>query len=257
MTNSVIEELSADELSAEELEVWQALCELAEGPVTKWNAFFVARSKHDETSADLEKSIEEVRAINAERERRHATLTLAAESEYSLSNMFGLAQDRSLRTYTAVGSRQDNPYLADIQSAQADAVRADADISARKGAVATQMAMPDGSWMIRNRGELQRTIARYLNPPTGEALSDKYSDGELKRHIIKRARAMNLAGLLPPSMTAESIADMIDRQMVAEQSGTMVGVLDVPETPVDIAGISRDFAGPLPLNPKFEDWNNE
>jgi hypothetical protein len=60
-------------------------------------------------------------------------------------------------------------------------------------------AMPNGEFMIRNRAELLKALDRYLNPPQEEALSSTYSAGEIQRHIIERARKLQLASDLPVS----------------------------------------------------------
>jgi hypothetical protein len=59
------------------------------------------------------------------------------------------------------------------------------------------VAMPDGSYYIRNAGELDDAIAAVgrATPNAGE--SDVARRNSVRRHIMKRARALNLASKIP------------------------------------------------------------
>lgn len=59
---------------------------------------------------------------------------------------------------------------------------------ARMFAAKRGWAMPDGSYPIRNRSELQDAI---------HAFGRAKNQAAVKRHIIKRARALKLTSLLP------------------------------------------------------------
>jgi hypothetical protein len=59
--------------------------------------------------------------------------------------------------------------------------------------------MPNGEWAIRNADELRQAVAKFVNPPQEEALSVVYGASEIQRHIIQRARELQMAGTLPTS----------------------------------------------------------
>lgn len=66
---------------------------------------------------------------------------------------------------------------------------------ARQYAAHRGWAMPDGSYPIRNRGELEDAI---------QAFGRAKNQAAVKRHIIKRARALKLTNLLPDSWGVRS-----------------------------------------------------
>src|SRR6266581_269075 len=75
--------------------------------------------------------------------------------------------------------------------------RADIDRSATGRAVTRRQAMPNGEWTIRNSEELRNAIQKFINPPVAEALSLVYGPAEVQRHIIQRARELQMIGTLP------------------------------------------------------------
>lgn len=75
--------------------------------------------------------------------------------------------------------------------------RADGDRSKLARAVARRQSMPNGEWAIRNAEELRSAVAKFQNPAQAEALSSVYGSGEIQRHIIQRARELQMAGTLP------------------------------------------------------------
>lgn len=75
--------------------------------------------------------------------------------------------------------------------------RADLERSERARAVARRQSMPNGEWEIRNSSELRSAVAKFLNPPRADALSAVYGADEIQRHIIQRARDLQMVGTLP------------------------------------------------------------
>lgn len=61
---------------------------------------------------------------------------------------------------------------------------------ARKKAAQQGQALPDGSYPIRNKDELRRAIQSFGRSKPGDR-------AKVKRHIIKRARALNATDMLP------------------------------------------------------------
>jgi hypothetical protein len=57
--------------------------------------------------------------------------------------------------------------------------------------------MPNGEWAIRDAGELRQAVQKFINPPADLALSVVYGADEIQRHIIQRARDLQMAGTLP------------------------------------------------------------
>jgi hypothetical protein len=75
--------------------------------------------------------------------------------------------------------------------------RADLERSRVARGVARRQSMPNGEWQIRSAEELRGAVARFLNPPGADALSVVYGADEIQRHIIQRARDLQMAGTLP------------------------------------------------------------
>lgn len=75
--------------------------------------------------------------------------------------------------------------------------RADEDRSRTARAIARRQSMPNGEWAIRNPQELRASVAKFQNPPDQEALSSVYGAAEIQRHIIQRARDLQMVGTLP------------------------------------------------------------
>jgi hypothetical protein len=73
----------------------------------------------------------------------------------------------------------------------------DISTEARERAAEKDEALPDGSYPIRNKGDLQRAIQSY-----GRA-ADKE---KVKAWIIKRARELDAADMLPESWDVEDIS---------------------------------------------------
>jgi hypothetical protein len=65
------------------------------------------------------------------------------------------------------------------------------------------VAMPDGSYYIRNAGELDDAIAAVgrATPNAGE--SDVARRNSVRRHIMKRARALNLESKIPDTWNSD------------------------------------------------------
>jgi hypothetical protein len=65
------------------------------------------------------------------------------------------------------------------------------------------VAMPDGSYYIRNAGELTDAISAVgrATPNAGE--SDVARRNSVRRHIIKRARALNLESMIPDTWNSD------------------------------------------------------
>jgi hypothetical protein len=81
------------------------------------------------------------------------------------------------------------------------------------------VAMPDGSYYIRNAGELTDAISAVgrATPNAGE--SDVARRNSVRRHIIKRARALNLESMIPDtwnsdgSLKQSGIDELMDQLM--------------------------------------------
>lgn len=77
--------------------------------------------------------------------------------------------------------------------------RADVDKSRTLRAIARRQSMPNGEWSIRDADELRQAVAKFVNPPSDRTLSSVYGAGEIQRHIITRARDLQMVGTLPDS----------------------------------------------------------
>lgn len=97
-----------------------------------------------------------------------------------------------------VGGRSRGIDFNELHDEDRDIIdRADQDRSRQARAVARRQSMPNGEWAIRNSAELRAAVAKFLNPPGADTLSDVYGADEIQRHIIQRARDLQMAGTLP------------------------------------------------------------
>jgi hypothetical protein len=73
----------------------------------------------------------------------------------------------------------------------------------RKAFAASGVAMPDGSYYIRNSGELSDAISAVgrATPNAGE--SDVARRNSVRRHIIKRANALGLSNMIPDTWNSD------------------------------------------------------
>jgi hypothetical protein len=86
----------------------------------------------------------------------------------------------------------------------------------RRALAKSGAAMPDGSFYIRNRSELSDAIQAVgrATPNAGE--SDVARRNAVRRHIIKRANALNLSSMIPDTWNSDgtlkqsSIADEVE-----------------------------------------------
>jgi hypothetical protein len=99
-----------------------------------------------------------------------------------------------------VGGKSRGADEDELKDSDRDAIgRADIDRSRVARAVARRQSMPNGEWAIRDADDLRQAVAKFLNPPDTQALSNTYGAGEIQRHIIQRARELQMAGTLPES----------------------------------------------------------
>jgi hypothetical protein len=141
-----------------------------------------------------------------------------------------LLGDSSGRNFgVAVERKNANPHSADIDAAidQANFNRADPYISAKASAVAKRQALPNGEWPIRNRQELVDSIARYLDPVNIDALSATYGAADIQRHLIQRARAMQLTSLLPADWGV-SLERRLAESILWQERDEQIGPLEIP-----------------------------
>lgn len=101
----------------------------------------------------------------------------------------------------------DNEELqARIASAAAEVQLASISMRARKRLASEGKALPDGSYPIRNSGDLKNAIQSYGRSRPGDR-------AKVRRHIVKRARALGKADMIPEnwktaSVMAEDAADI-------------------------------------------------
>ena len=90
---------------------------------------------------------------------------------------------------------------ARVASAHAEAELAAISVKARKKLADEGKALPDGSYPIRNEGDLKNAIHAYGRSKPGDR-------AKVRRHIMKRARALGKADIIPEEWkSASTIAD--------------------------------------------------
>ena len=90
---------------------------------------------------------------------------------------------------------------ARIASAAAEAQLASISMRARKRLAKEGKALPDGSYPIRNSGDLRNAIQSYGRSKPGDR-------AKVRRHIVKRARALGKTEMIPENWkTASAIAE--------------------------------------------------
>jgi hypothetical protein len=109
---------------------------------------------------------------------------------------------------------------ARVASAAAEAELASISMKARQRLASEGKALPDGSYPIRNGGDLKNAIQAYgRSKPSDRA--------KVRRHIVKRARALGKPEVIPnewktASIVAEDVADL-RAQVAAAQAALLDG----------------------------------
>jgi hypothetical protein len=147
-----------------------------------------ARREGEAALAELRKAIDDDRALSVIKASFGAPQSLFEASpgtapRFTQSSNVGDPAPRGMPTVTpaagSIGAPKTFPQ-SDNYSAEE-----------RRAAALNGQAMPDGSHVIENSADLARSFLSW-------AQSGK-PEGELKRHILARARAIGAAGMLPES----------------------------------------------------------
>lgn len=139
-----------------------------------------------------------------------------------------------------------------VASAQAEAEFADISTEARERLAKEGKALPDGSYPIRNASDLENAIKAYGRSKPGDR-------AKVRRHIMKRARALGKADMIPEKWKSASAMeeDVLDlrARVASAKEGLLAGetetssseaLLAAPETDAKyVSGVNqpRDAAG--------------
>jgi DNA-binding ferritin-like protein len=93
----------------------------------------------------------------------------------------------------------------------------------RKNLAKKGEALPDGSYPIRNEGDLKNAIKAYGRAKESER-------GEVKKHIIKRARALKKSDLIPEKWIKKSLTASADLERMREKIAEFGNLGAVSET---------------------------
>jgi len=74
------------------------------------------------------------------------------------------------------------------------------------------IAMPDGSYYIRNSGELSDAIKAVGRSTPNEGQTAEERRNEIRRHCIKRARALHLENMIPDTWNSDGSLKHMDLQ---------------------------------------------
>lgn len=180
----------------------QVLAKMKSDPVTEL-AQRVATLESKQTST-LSTKAEEAKAKFAaiKQEKSNELATKAAELSARVRGGM-IVEEEPISELSVVES---GDLKARIASAAAEAELANISLRARKRLAGEGKALPDGSYPIRNEGDLKNAIQAY-------GRSKKSDRAKVRRHIVKRARGLGKSELIPEewktaSAMAEDAADL-------------------------------------------------
>jgi hypothetical protein len=166
--------------------------------------------KGQELSAKAKAAKQKVAAVKTEQQ---ATLSTKA-AELSMRVRGPKIEEQKEEVDASIASDE---LQARIASAAAEAQLASISMRARKRLAKEGKALPDGSYPIRNASDLRNAIQSYGRSKPGDR-------AKVRRHVVKRARALGKTEMIPEnwktaSMIAEDIADI--RAQVASAKATL------------------------------------
>jgi hypothetical protein len=95
----------------------------------------------------------------------------------------------------------------------------------RKALAKTGAAMPDGSFYIRNRSDLSNAISAVGRATPNASESETARRNSVRRHIIKRAKALNLSNMIPDTWNSDGTLKQSD--ILAEALGMFLSHVGV------------------------------
>jgi hypothetical protein len=114
-----------------------------------------------------------------------------------------------------------------VASAQAEAEFADISTEARERLAKEGKALPDGSYPIRNASDLENAIKAYGRSKPGDR-------AKVRRHIMKRARALGKADMIPEKWKSASAMeeDVLDlrARVASAKEGLLAGETETPSS---------------------------
>lgn len=150
--------------------------------------------------ADLERREGERAALRASavRDRMAPAMQEAAVRRAELESLAAAAQTRVYKVLDIDG------YLTEFKDFSDDK---------RKQLAGEKKALPDGSFPIENSADLRRAVHAY-----GRASEDKKA--RVRRHITRRARALNKSHMVPDSWSENALNDLALFKMDAQETIT-------------------------------------
>jgi hypothetical protein len=124
-----------------------------------------------------------------------------------------------------------------VASAQAEAEFADISTEARERLAKEGKALPDGSYPIRNASDLENAIKAYGRSKPGDR-------AKVRRHIMKRARALGKADMIPEKWKSASAMeeDVLDlrARVASAKEGLLAGETETPSLEALLAAPETD-----------------
>jgi hypothetical protein len=198
----------------------QVLAKLKSDPITELAQRLDAIENKEkyELAAKADEAKQRFASIKAEK-----SAALAARMSELSARVRGaeaaIAEEETATVANAVTASADE-LQARIASAAAEAELANISMKARKRLAGEGKALPDGSYPIRNAGDLKNAVQAYgRSKPSDRA--------KVRRHIVKRARALGKPEVIPEewktaSIVAEDAADL-RAQVAAAQAALLDG----------------------------------
>ena len=175
----------------------------------------LAKMKNDPV-AELARRVAALESTSPETSNKDlASMAAAAKARFNEIKAFESGiQAEIAKNNIEVPAIEVNDLRARVASAQAEAELGAISVKARKKLAQEGKALPNGSYPIRNEEDLKNAIQGY-------GRSKKSDRAKVRRHIMKRARALGKADLIPDewksaSVIAEDVASL--RAQVASAS---------------------------------------
>jgi hypothetical protein len=189
----------------------QVLAKMKSDPLTELaqRVETLEAKKGQELSTKAEAARQKIAAVKTEQQA-----TLSAKAAELSMRVLGPKIEEQKEVDASIDSDE---LQARIASAAAEAQLANISMRARKRLAKEGKALPDGSYPIRNASDLRNAIQSYGRSKPGDR-------AKVRRHVVKRARALGKTEMIPEnwktaSMIAEDIADI--RAQVASAKATL------------------------------------
>jgi hypothetical protein len=196
----------------------QVLAKMKSDPLTElaMRVETLEAKKGQELSAKVAEAKQKVAAVKAEQQA-----TLSAKAAELSTRVRGPKVEEQQVVNTEVNSDE---LQARIASAAAEAELASISMRARKRLAKEGKALPDGSYPIRNAGDLRNAIQSYGRSKPGDR-------AKVRRHVIKRARALGKTEMIPENWkTASAMAE--DAADIRAQVASARAALDLNNTEI-------------------------